>query len=45
MAWADRFGRDTEATRQEVRLEDRLKHDLHSGLHDPASIPRLKFAG
>ena len=26
---------EPEAGRQEVRLEDRLEHDLHGGLHDP----------
>ena len=34
---ADRFGRNPKLHRQEVRLEDRLEHDLHRGLHDPVA--------
>jgi len=29
------FRAEPERARQEVRFEDRLKHDLHRGLHDP----------
>ena len=31
---------EPEAGWQEIRLEDRLKHDLHSGLHDPVANRR-----
>ena len=34
---AARFGPEPEAARQQVRLEDRLEHDLHGGLHDPVA--------
>ena len=30
-------GTEPEAARQEVRLEDRLEHDLQRGLHDPVA--------
>ena len=32
---ATAFRPEPERTRQHVRLEDRLEHDLHRGLHDP----------
>ena len=34
------FRAEPETARQQVRLEDRLEHDLHRGLHDPVTNRR-----
>ena len=37
---APRFGRNPNEHGSEVRLKDRLEHDLHRGLHDPVADRR-----
>ena len=34
-----RFGPNPKLQGREARLEDRLEHDLHRGLHDPVTYP------